>query len=60
MRDTTLIDALKNMVNGDAISDIEAFNNFVKDFISYMDDMYGMEQSEVMDECGLMYISGRR
>ena len=59
MRDTTLIDALKGMVNGDAISDINAFNDFVKDFIDYMDDMYGMEQSEVMDECGLMYMRGR-
>ena len=55
-----LIETLENMMNGDAVSDINAFNDFVKDFIDYMEGMYGMESSEVMDECGLMYMSGRQ
>ena len=55
-----LIGALENMMNGDAISDINAFNDFVKDFIDYMEDMYGMEASKVRDECGLEYIRGRK
>ena len=55
-----LIETLENMMNGDAISDINAFNDFVKDFIDYMEDMYGMEASEVMDECGLVYMRGRK
>lgn len=55
-----LIETLKNMMNGDAISDIQTFNDFVKDFIDYMGDMYDMESSEVMDECGLAYMRGRR
>ena len=55
-----LIKALENMMNGDAINDIQAFNDFVKDFIDYMEDMYGMESSEVMDECGLAYMKGRK
>lgn len=42
------------MLNGDATSDIRAFNDFVKDFIDYMGEMYDMEPSEVMDECGLI------
>ena len=55
-----LIKTLEDMINGDAISDIQAFNDFVKDFVDYMEDMYGMEPSEVMDECGLVYMRGRR
>lgn len=55
-----LIETLKDMMNGDAVSDIEAFNDFVKDFIGYMEDMYDMESSEVMDECGLVYMRGRK
>lgn len=55
-----LIETLENMMNGDAVSDINTFNDFVKDFIDYMEDMYGMESSEVMDECGLMYMRGRQ
>lgn len=55
-----LINALENMMNGDAISDIQAFNDFVKDFINYMRNTYGMEASEVMQECGLFYMRGRK
>ena len=33
MRNTILIDALTDMGNGDAVSDINTFNDFVKDFI---------------------------
>lgn len=55
-----LIKVLENMMNGDAISDIETFNDFVKDFIDYMGYMYDMKSSEVMDECGLVYMSGRK
>lgn len=55
-----LIETLENMMNGDAVSDINAFNDFVKDFIDYMEDMYGVESNEVMDECGLMYMRGRQ
>ena len=51
-----LIKVLENMMNGDAISDIQVFNDFVKDFIDYMGNMYNMEASEVMDECGLAYM----
>lgn len=49
-----LIKTLENMMNGDAVSDIKAFNNFVEDFIDYMNDMYDMESSEVKSECGLI------
>ncbi len=55
-----LIKTLENMMNGDAVSDIDAFNDFVKDFIDYMKEMYDMETSEIMDECGLEYRKGRR
>lgn len=55
-----LIKTLEDMVNGDATSDIQAFNDFVKDFIAYMGDMYGMEPREVMDECGLVHMRGRK
>lgn len=55
-----LIKTLENMINGDAVSDIKAFNDFVKDFIDYMNDMYGMEPSEVMNECGLIYWRDRK
>lgn len=48
------------MMNGDAVSDIKAFNDFVDDFIEYMKDMYDMESSEVMNECGLVYGRGRK
>lgn len=51
-----LIKTLENMTNGDAVSDIKTFNVFVKDFIDYMNDMYDMESSEVMNECGLVDI----
>lgn len=51
-----LIKTLENMMNGDAVSDIKTFNDFVKDFIDYMNDMYDMESSEVMNECGLVDI----
>lgn len=51
-----LIKTLENMMNGDAVSDIKTFNYFVKDFIDYMNDMYDMESSEVMNECGLVDI----
>lgn len=54
-----LITTLENMMNGDAVSDIKIFNDFVKDFIDYMNDMYGMEPSEVMNECGLVYNGSR-
>lgn len=54
-----LIETLKDMMNGDAVSDIDAFNDFVKDFIDYMADMYDMEPSTVMEECGLVYMRGR-
>lgn len=54
-----LIKVLENMMNGDAISDIKTFNDFVKDFIDYMGNMYDMEASEVMEECGLLYMRGR-
>lgn len=50
-----LIKTLENMMNGDAVSDIKAFNDFVEDFIEYMKEMYDMESSEVMNECGLTY-----
>lgn len=53
MRDKELIKTLEEMQNGDAISDIKMFNDFVKDFIEYMGDMYGMEPDEVRSECGL-------
>lgn len=49
-----LITTLENMMNGDAVSDIKTFNDFVKDFIDYMYDMYDMESSEVRNECGLV------
>ena len=49
-----LIETLKEMQNGDAVSEIETFNDFVEDFIEYMDEMYGMDASEVRDECGLL------
>lgn len=49
-----LIKTLENMMNGDAVSDIKTFNDFVKDFIDYMNDMYDMESSEVRNECGLI------
>lgn len=55
-----LIKTLENMMNGDAVSDIKAFNDFVDDFIEYMKDMYDMESSEVMNECGLVYGRGRK
>ena len=55
-----LIKVFENMMNGDAISDIQTFNDFVKDFIDYMGTMYDMESTEVMDECGLVYMRGRR
>lgn len=48
------------MMNGDAVSDIETFNDFVKDFIEYMGNMYDMEPNEVMNECGLVYMRDRR
>lgn len=55
-----LIETLKNMMNGDATSDIKTFNNFVKDFIEYMGDMYDMESQEVRKECGLVeWMRGR-
>ena len=59
MRDTTLIDALKSMENDDAVDDIDAVNDFIKDFIEYMDDKYDIEQDEIMYECGLVYMRGR-
>ena len=59
MRNKELIKTLEEMQNGDAISDIQTFNEFVKDFIDYMGNMYDMEPSEVRDECGLVYMSGR-
>lgn len=55
-----LIKTLEDMMNGDAISDIETFNDFVEDFIEYMGDMYDMESSTVMNECGLMCMGHRR
>ena len=55
-----LIETLKDMCNGDAISDIQAFNDFVLDFIDYMGDNYDMESSEIMNECGLTYMRGRK
>lgn len=55
-----LIKVIENMMNGDAVSDIETFNDFVKDFIEYMGDMYDIEPSEVMNECGLVYMRSRR
>lgn len=45
-----LIETLKNMMNGDAISDMEAFEVFVKDFIEYMQDMYDWNANEVNEE----------
>lgn len=55
-----LIKTLENMMNGDAVSDIKAFNDFTEDFIEYMKDMYDMESNEVMSECGLVCWSGRK
>lgn len=55
-----LIKTLENMMNGDAVSDIKAFNDFTEDFIEYMKDMYDMESSEVMNECGLVYWRSRK
>jgi len=49
-----LINALKDMMNGDATSDINAFNEFVKDFIDYMGETYDMEEYEVKKNCGLI------
>lgn len=49
-----LIETLKEMQNGDAVSDIDTFNDFVEDFIEYMDEMYGMSTREVKDECRLL------
>ena len=54
-----LIKTLEDMMNGDATSDIEAFNDFTEDFIKYMGDMYDMESQEVRKECGLEYRRGR-
>lgn len=54
-----LIETLEDMMNGDATSDILTFNDFVEDFIQYMDDMYGMDASTVRKECGLLYWKGR-
>lgn len=58
--ETDLIKVFKYMMNGDAVSDIKTFNDFVKDFIHYMGYMYNMEPDEVMDECGLVYMRGRK
>lgn len=54
-----LIKTLKDMWNGDASSDIQAFNDFVEDFIDYMEDNYDMSADEVRDECGLEWKVGR-
>lgn len=59
MQNKILIETLEKMQNGDAVSDIQTFNDFVKDFIHYMGDMYDMEPSEVRSECGLVYMRGR-
>lgn len=60
MRNKKLIETLEKMQNGDAISDIQAFNDFVRDFLHYMEDMYDMEPDEVRSECGLTYMRDRR
>lgn len=54
-----LIKTLKDMWNGDASSDIQAFNDFVEDFIDYMNNAYDMSADEVRDECGLEWMIGR-
>lgn len=54
-----LIKTLMDMQNGDAVSDIEAFNDFVEDFIHYMEDNYDMDSEETREECGLEWMRGR-
>lgn len=54
-----LIKTLMDMQNGDATSDIKAFNDFVEDFIHYMKDNYDMDSTETREECGLELMRGR-
>jgi len=54
-----LIKTLMDMQNGDATSDIGTFNDFVEDFIHYMEDNYGMNPEETREECGLEWMRGR-
>lgn len=54
-----LIKTLMDMQNGDAVSDIETFNDFVEDFIHYMKDNYDMDSTETREECGLEWMRGR-
>ena len=54
-----LIKTLMDMQNGDAISDMAAFNDFVEDFIHYMEDNYDMDPEETREECGLEWMRGR-